>query len=120
MSVARVDYDEMKNGFQSPKAAALADWSFRKEEREFKRLVSRLAAKKWYHDHKGDEGYEARRQRNIAQGAAWTKANRALCNERQNRRRREEWEARAGKGITCDDCGVWFCEARPRDRKSVV
>jgi hypothetical protein len=80
----------------------------------FKRLTDRLRAKNWYHDHKGDEGYEARRQRNNASGRTWTKANRKLCNQRQNKRRRAAWRARASAGIKCADCRVWFCEARPR------
>jgi hypothetical protein len=46
-----VDFEEMQSGFQSPRAARIADWAFKKEKVEFKKLVSRLAAKTWYYDH---------------------------------------------------------------------
>jgi hypothetical protein len=82
--------------------------------RAFKKLTDRLRAKNWYHTHKADDDAGERKERNNARARAWTKANRSLCNKRQNKRRRAIWKAKAGAGIHCGDCGVWFCEARPR------
>lgn len=80
----------------------------------FKKLTDRLRAKKWYHENKdGPRGEEIRR-RNSAAGRAWTKAHRALCNKRQNARRRRAWIEKNAAGIHCGDCGLWFCEAFPK------
>lgn len=42
-----VDFNDLKTGFQSGRAARLSDWAFRKEQREFSRLVGILRARKW-------------------------------------------------------------------------
>lgn len=45
-----LDYEDMKSGFAVGKAAAIADWQFRKEQNDgdFKHLVWRLQAKKYW------------------------------------------------------------------------
>ena len=42
-----LDHDDVKSGFAVGKAAALADWAFRKERREGDRLVAAVRALKW-------------------------------------------------------------------------
>jgi hypothetical protein len=105
MTAPAVDYEDMKSGFQAPRAAALADWAFRKEQQEFGVLVNRLRARKWAKDHP---------ERANARSRKWQAAHRAAVQDAQRRRRFKRWVARAGQGIVCADCGVWFCEARPR------
>lgn len=109
MNAPAVDFEEMKSGFQAPRAAALADWAFRKDKREFAVLVNRLRARKWAKDNPA---------RANARSVRWQKANRPKVNRAQNRRRFKKWAARAGAGVSCAECGVLFCEARPRRGKA--
>jgi len=65
-----VDYGE-RAGFLVGKSAALADWSFRKEDKEFKKLCTRLYARNWARRERArhPERVQARQR-------AWRSANR--------------------------------------------
>lgn len=107
--VIPVDYEDMKTGFQSGKAAALADWSFRKEQREFKVIVNRLRARKWAKENPARANANAR----VYQAKPGI---RAKMNQAQNGRRRRVWLA-AVPVVSCRGCGVEFCPAFPKRGK---
>lgn len=135
-AIIPVDYEDMKTGFQSPRAAGIADWLFRKEEAAFQTLVNGLRRKNW---HKKNVERERARKRqwardnsklNLARISKWAKENpekrKAIQNRyyakpgvaarqvaRSRQRRHEQYRA-AAPVITCIECGAQFCEAKPR------
>lgn len=107
--VVPVDYEEMKSGFQSGKAAALADWSFRKEQREFAVLVNRLRALKWAKENP----VRATARTRVYQAKPGVRQH---MNAMQNKRRRAAWRA-VERAVTCRGCGVAFC---PLPKKGIA
>lgn len=104
--VIPVDYEDLKSGFQSGKAAALADWAFRKEQAEFVKVVNRLRVRKW-----AKENPEKRR------AIANRYARKPGVSDRTtllSKRRRHERHRKAGKVIVCAECRAAFCEVKPR------
>lgn len=107
-AIIPVDYEDMKTGFQSGKAAAMSDWSFRKEQAEFGVLLNRLRARKWAKENPGRANENAKRfqrkpgirQRIVARAKA----------KRHARHRKE------AVVLTCPGpaCGVQFCRAFPK------
>jgi hypothetical protein len=61
MNDLHIDHSDLKHGFAIGKAHKLAEWSFRKEEREFERLCNRLRAAKWWREMKAEGGERWRR-----------------------------------------------------------
>jgi hypothetical protein len=51
-----IDHGDLKHGFAIGKAHKLAEWSFRKDEREFEKLCNRLRAAKWWREMKAEGG----------------------------------------------------------------
>lgn len=51
MSNLDLDFREL-DGFMFGKEAALADWRFRKEQKEFAQLVDKLRSRKWKREHR--------------------------------------------------------------------
>lgn len=104
MKASGVDFDDMQTGFQSPRAAGIADWLFRKEEAEFGKLVNRLRVKKWAKANPD-------KRRKIANRYAAKPDVRA----RQDARARQERLAEhRSKVVVCQECGVELCEVKPR------
>lgn len=87
-----VDYSE-RAGFLVGKAAAIADWRFRREEEEFERLIARLKGKK----RRATDAYRKMMRicnarwrqkypgKRAAYYAEWAKKNRSRINERRRR-----------------------------------
>lgn len=94
-------------GFLVGKAAALADWSFKKEKKEFGKLVNRLRAKKWAKENREHvNAYHRERNKLPKMKAArsiWKKRRR-IRNHRKN-----------APVIVCENaaCGAAFCRIRP-------
>ena len=91
-----VDYSE-RAGFLTGKAAAIADWRFRKEQKdpEFRRLVWRLQAKKYW-----AEKDPARKAAIVAYRERWREEHRELHNaysRKAKRKRRNNPEIRAAE-----------------------
>lgn len=98
-----VDYEDMKTGFQSGRAAALSDWSFRKEQKEFATVVNRLRVKKW-----AKENPEKRRRN--ANRYASKPAVKARQRAWQIRRRHGALKARATVYVCVEpDCRAEWC-----------
>lgn len=102
---ARLDleYEDIKSGFAVGKAAAISDWAFRKEVRDFKVLVDRLRMSQWQRENPEKKAAKDRRWRRKPGVVA---AILAKAKERRAARHRAE-----GKVFTCqlDYCGAQFC-----------
>jgi hypothetical protein len=98
-----LDYEDMKSGFAVGKAAAMAEWSFRKELREFAPIVNRLRVLKWQR-----ENPEKRRAKANRYAAKAANAERGLMLARKRRADRRRAE---GQVFTCqlEGCGAQFC-----------
>jgi ribosomal protein L24E len=94
VSELHIDHGDLKHGFAIGKAHNLAEWSFRKDEREFANLCNKLYLAKWYRAAKAEGG--ERWQRIIASH----KAARA----KRNADRRAKYET----PLVCDHCGGGF------------
>jgi hypothetical protein len=96
---------EERAGFMVGKAAALADWSFRKDEKAFARLVNSLRVRKWQRENPEKSRAKARRW--------WAKhREEALAKQRERSRR-------APRQQTCDVCQKPFALPYPHPRGSV-
>lgn len=98
-----LDYSE-RNGFLTGKAAALSDWSFRREQKSFEKLVARLRAARWRKANP-DLARESNRRTRLKHGARY--------NERQRNRRRVV-AARRRKPRTCEQCRRTWTPLRAR------
>lgn len=98
-----LDYEDMKSGFAVGKAAAMAEWSFRKELREFAPIVNRLRVLKWQREN--PEKRRANANRYAAKPGNVERSLRLARKRRADRRRAE------GQVFTCqlEDCGAQFC-----------
>jgi hypothetical protein len=98
-----LDYEDVKTGFAVGKAAAMAEWSFRRELREFEPFVNRLRVLKWQRENPDRKRAKGRRY-------AAKPVVRARGLAAQKRRRMERHRAE-GKVFTCqlEGCGAQFC-----------
>ena len=98
-----LDHDDVKSGFAVGKAAALADWAFRKERREGDRLVAAVRALKWQREN-------PERAKAIARKYDAKPDVRARVAQAQKRRRVERHRAE-GRVFACQlpGCGAQFC-----------
>lgn len=98
-----LDHNDIKTGFAVGKAAAIADWAFRKEVRDFAAVVNRLRALKWQRDN------PKRRKANANRYAA--KPDVVARSLELSRRRRAARHRAEGKVFTCqlEHCGAQFC-----------
>jgi len=46
-----IDFNDLDTGFMIGRAAAMADWAFKKEQREFETLIANLRAANWRREH---------------------------------------------------------------------
>jgi hypothetical protein len=90
-----VDYSE-RAGFLVGKSAALADWKFRKDDREFKKLCARLYQRNWMARERlrNPERLRARLR-------AWRERNREKIRAQERARRAKK---RRPKFIVCVVC----------------
>jgi hypothetical protein len=102
-----MDYEERRGGMLIGRQAALADWRFRKEQREFEKQIKTLRAAKWNQEH-------PERRKEIAN----TYARKPEVVQRQARtstarRHRARAKARvAGARVyRCKECGAEWCSA---------
>lgn len=102
-----IDIGDLQEGYQVGKSVALREWSFRKEQREFKKLIERLYARKWWRDVKAEGG--ERYQRKLAQLRKQNEnpKRRKKLNAQQQVRRLAAFVAR-GVLVTCgaEGCGA--------------
>lgn len=101
-----VDFNDLKTGFQSGKAAALSDWSFRKEQAEFEKVVNRLRARKW-----AKENPEQRREIALRYSRKPEVGDHQLALARQRRLERHRAKAEV---FACVECRVEFCLVKPK------
>ncbi len=99
-----IDFSE-RAGFMSGKSAAIAEWSFRKSEREFGVLVNRLRVRKWQKEN------PAKRR---ATALRWWRANREKANARHC-----ELARKAPRSRKCDMCPVVYELPYPHPRGGV-
>lgn len=99
-----LDYSE-RAGFLTGKAAAMADWSFRKEARAFKAVVNRLRVAKW-------QRANVDRKRANARKYARKPEVKAAYNEAARARR----AAKPSEVIVCAECSQQFSRARKGPR----
>lgn len=103
-----LDYSE-RNGFLTGKAAALADWSFRKEDREFKKLCEKLYKRKWFQQIKaeGGERWQRLRARLRATHIRWRENNRERSRElaRKAAAKKRAKKRPVPPSVTCGVCG---------------
>lgn len=101
-----IDIGDLQEGFQVGKSIALAEWSFRKEQRDFEKLVDRLRSRKWWRTVKaeGGERYEKKKAQLRAQNKKT--ARRKKLNELQQERRLAAFRAR-GEMVTCPCGATW-------------
>lgn len=95
-----VDYSE-RNGFLTGKAAAIADWSHRKEQKAFEKIVETLRVRKWRVDNP-DKAHEL----GVRQ-----------ARRRLEKRRLENIALVRGHVLTCARCGTQWCRI-PNGRKT--
>jgi hypothetical protein len=100
-----LDFEDVKTGFQTGKAAALSEWAFRKEQAEFEVLVNRLRVKKWAKEHPERRRAIGLRYYHESPGAKQRQLARA-------RRRRREQQRASAPVIVCAECRVEFCCAK--------
>lgn len=97
-----LDFNEIESGMMSGKAAAIADWRFRKEARDFNRQIACLRASKWNREH-------PERRREIMKAHNAKPERRAAQNECHRRRR----AAKPRETFVCAECG----QTKERARK---
>jgi hypothetical protein len=98
-----IDGEDMKSGYTVGKAAAIAEWQFRKEVRDFVPVVNRLRVAKWQREN------PERRRANANRYAAKPSV-RARMLELARKRTLERHRAE-GKVFTCEleHCRAQFC-----------
>jgi hypothetical protein len=100
-----VEYGE-RDGFQVGKAAALSDWAFNKEKRDFNKLIAVLRATKWNKEHL---------ERHRAHALAYSSKPEVMAKSEAARRARIIAAHRANPEIfTCLECGSQWCLIKPR------
>lgn len=87
------------------RSAAIADWSFRREQRDFAKLCNRLRVRRWYKRHPEKKRESLR---------AWRARNPELVRAAK-RRHYAKRKLRFGKA-KCDRCGETFQKKRQRSR----
>lgn len=94
-----LDYDDVKSGFMVGRAARMADWAFKKEQREFEVLVNRLRVKRWQ---------KANPERVKANDRRWRMLHRQVETARVKRWRHARTR---GRVFTCAsrECEVQWC-----------
>jgi len=99
MSRLALDHDDVKHGFMVGRAARLADWAFKKEQREFAVVIGRLRAKRW-----AEQNYE----RSLANRRRWARAHRDAETSRVKNWRHTRTKS---KVFTCASpgCDVQWC-----------
>ncbi len=100
---ADLDFEDVKTGFMTGKTAALADWSFRKEQKEFNRTVATLRATKWNKEHLDAHRAHARK---YAARPDIVAASVKAARERRHAKHREEARVFV---YAAPDCRVEFC-----------
>lgn len=91
------------DGFSSGKKAALLDWSFRREQRDFDKLVQRLRVRKWQKEHPAQKAASQKRYNDKPS----SRAKMLACQKAARRRRQRA----APTLFTCERCGVQWCKA---------
>lgn len=102
-----VDYSE-RAGFLTGKAAAIAEWSHRKEKKAFAKVCNVLKACKWQR-----ENPERKRRNGLAY---WQRHRDELTVKhrlRQRRKRAKEWKPDTTV-YTCKGCGTQWCRVLPK------
>lgn len=100
-----MDYEDRRSGMLIGRQAALADWSFRKEQRAFERQIKSLRAVKWNREH--PESKRAHNQKWWARRPPEKKASDLAA----KKRRRRAATAATAKVYRCRECGAEWCPA---------
>lgn len=98
-----LDFRE-REGFQIGKAAALAESAFRRENREFKKLCTRLYARNWARKRRRERPEHVRGLLN-----GWRAKNRERINAKERARRAKK---RVPIRLVCKGCGKSFVAKR--------
>lgn len=103
-----LDFRE-RDGFQIGRAAALADWEARREDKAFARLCSRLYQRRWAKKRRAEQPERVRG--NLCR---WRRANGERIRAQERARRAKK---RKPIRLTCGHCGAAFSPRRYRTAK---
>lgn len=103
-----LDYADASSGMLVGRWARIADWAFRKEQRETEALIQRMRVRKWALDN--PERRRANARRFAAKPGVMTRYNEA------KRRRREEAWRKLARVFICAECSIQWCRV-PWGRK---
>lgn len=101
-----LDYEERTTGMLIGRQAALADWRFKKEQREFEKQIKSLRAVKWNREH-------PERRKEIANRYARKPevvAHQTAASTARKRRLRQKKRLTNGAPVyRCRECGAEWC-----------